>query len=96
MYQVNLTERAFPHLLHLDPQRILHNVMLSWLYANKAWVFSGVGVAVITIVGGFVWGRIPRGRGAVRQEQVAGDNSTLVQGRGDVNISVTQNIEKKP
>jgi hypothetical protein len=30
------------------------NNMMDWIASNKEWVFSGVGVAIITVIGGVI------------------------------------------
>jgi hypothetical protein len=59
--------------------------MLDWLWKNKEWVFSGVGVAAL--VGFLGWLRSKRKSGSrLHQSQQSGHNSTNIQAGRDVNI----------
>ncbi len=57
--------------------------MLRWLLENKQWVFSGIGVAIITWIATLVVRRKSSGT----QSQHSGANSTNIQSAGDINIS---------
>jgi len=57
--------------------------MLDWIWNNRQWVFSGVGVAVK--VGFIGWPRVRSNTGIV-QKQRSGSNSTNIQAGGNVNI----------
>ena len=53
-------------------------VIVGWLSENREWVFSGVGVSVISLVLGFWFGRASV-RSSFKQEQRGGDHSTNTQ-----------------
>lgn len=55
---------------------------MKWLIANKEWVFSGVGVFVLSIIIGIVF----KNKGSVKQVQKSGDNSSNYQAAGDIKI----------
>ncbi len=51
--------------------------MLDWLMKNKEWVFSGIGVAVLTAIVGWIWskkGKDEAGTHITQQSNVNGDN----------------------
>lgn len=54
--------------------------MLDYLIANKEWIFSGIGVAVLSWL-------IFRGSGKSGMSQNGGDNSTNIQVGGNVTSS---------
>ena len=54
---------------------------IGWLWGNKKWLFSGAGIAVISAVIALVWRR-----GASRQSQTSGANSTNIQAGRDVSV----------
>jgi membrane protein implicated in regulation of membrane protease activity len=54
---------------------------IGWLWGNKEWLFSGAGIAVISAVIALVWRR-----GASRQSQTSGANSTNIQAGRDVSV----------
>lgn len=60
--------------------------LISYLIANKDWLFSGIGVAVMSVG---VWLVRRRGRTAdgISQTQMSGDNSVNVQVSGDFKVS---------
>lgn len=56
---------------------------MNWIIENKEWVFSGIGVFVIsTIIGVFFC------RKSSKQIQKSGDNSKNYQASGDINIGI--------
>lgn len=63
--------------------------MWQWLVSNKEWVFSGIGVAVITFLIALFKRRSP----TVNQTQSSGDRSTNIQSAG--NISVNEQVRGK-
>lgn len=56
--------------------------MLDWLIQNKEWLFSGLGVVVLSTVVGFLF----KNKG--NQQIKAGDKSTNIQGGRDVKVSI--------
>jgi hypothetical protein len=58
--------------------------MFDWLWKNKEWVFSGVGVAVIA--GLVAWLRSSKQKIALKQTQRSGAHSTNLQAGGDINV----------
>lgn len=54
--------------------------MLDYLITNKEWIFSGIGVSVVS------WVLFRKSAGA-RQSQKSGDNSTNIQAGGDINFT---------
>lgn len=57
--------------------------IISWMYANSNWIFSGVGVLLLSWVGALVTKKRASG---ISQMQRSGSNSTNVQVAGDVRI----------
>jgi hypothetical protein len=57
--------------------------MWNWILNNKEWLFSGVGVAAIVSLVGF----LSRRKSASRQKQRSGRNSTNIQAGRDVTIT---------
>ena len=53
---------------------------MHWILANKEWIFSGIGVAIIGGIIGLIWKR------KAGQSQRGGHHSTYIQASGDVNI----------
>lgn len=67
---------------------------MTWLKNNRQWVFSGVGVAVITTTVGFIWQK-PSPEKEVVNNANADDNSTVVQVGGDAsNININSDDKK--
>lgn len=64
-----------------------------WLRKNQTWVFSGIGVTILTIVGGFIWKNISPEKEAINSA-TADNNSTVVQIGGNAS-NVTVNADKK-
>lgn len=56
--------------------------MWNWLITNKEWVFSGIGVAVLTVL--FSLFKSKRDK-RINQKQIAGD--------GSINIQIGENIK---
>ena len=54
--------------------------MLDWVWRNKEWVFSGIGVAVVLGIIGWIRGK------SGGQVQRSGKNSTNIQAGGDIKI----------
>lgn len=61
--------------------------ILAWLDDNKSWIFSGIGVTIVGLIG--AWFLKPKSRGKVNQVQKAGDSSTNIQVGGNVEINKT-------
>lgn len=55
---------------------------MQWILNNKEWIFSGVGVFILSIVLGFVF----KNRSALKQNQRSGSNSKNYQAAGDIKI----------
>lgn len=65
--------------------------MLTWLINNKEWVFSGIGVLILsTIIGFFV-----KQKTSTIQKQKSGDNGINIQSTGSVTISSSFNDDKE-
>ena len=64
-----------------------------WLRKNKTWVFSGIGVTILTMVTGFIWNNISPEKEAINSA-TADNNSTVVQIGGNAS-NVTVNADKK-
>ncbi|ADD03132.1 hypothetical protein Thit_1893 [Thermoanaerobacter italicus Ab9] len=56
--------------------------MWNWLITNKEWVFSGIGVAVLTVL--FSLFKSKRDK-RINQKQIAGD--------GSINIQIGENVK---
>ena len=56
--------------------------MWSWLNANKEWVFSGVGVAILTGVAAVLLKKR-----SLSQNQQSGNNSMNIQAGGNINLN---------
>jgi hypothetical protein len=56
--------------------------MFEWLVSNKEWIFSGVGVALVSWL--FVW--LFRRKDRVGQRQSSGKNSVNIQAGNDIRI----------
>ena len=57
--------------------------MVDWILNNRQWVFSGIGVAVLVGVVG--WLR-SRGKAGLVQKQRSGSNSANLQAGGNISI----------
>lgn len=57
----------------------------NWFLSNKEWVFSGAGVAIITLAVSFFRNK-RNGRAGTTKTAVAGDNSKIIQSDGNVTI----------
>lgn len=55
---------------------------MQWVIDNKEWLFSGVGIFVITILISIFTSR----KRAIKQTQKSGSNSKNYQSAGDINI----------
>ena len=62
--------------------------MIDWVIENVQWIFSGIGVAIITAVVGFA---IRRKRAGIPSQQIrSAEGSTNIQAGGDVRLSIDQ------
>lgn len=57
---------------------------MQWLINNREWVFSGIGVFILTLIISFLFKK----KSAISQIQQSGDNSTNYQAAQDINIGV--------
>lgn len=55
---------------------------MQWIFNNKEWVFSGIGVFVLTVIVGFFFKK----KSSITQTQKSGKNSTNYQAGGDIKI----------
>lgn len=55
---------------------------MDWLMQNKDWVFSGIGVAILSLIGGLLF------KNRAGQKIKAGNNSTNIQGGKDVKVNI--------
>ncbi len=65
--------------------------MVDWLISNKDWLFSGAGIAIITLIGGMLIKR--RKDSSNVQRKKTEYNSKGIKVRGDVNITNIQREE---
>ena len=56
---------------------------MEWLAANKAWLFSGIAVAVPLFIIGWLLTRPSR---RIKQKQKSGSGSVNIQAGGDISI----------
>ncbi len=56
--------------------------IVSWIDANKEWLFSGLGLAILGLVIRFIW----RKRAVPAQSQRSGSGSVNIQSAGNVKI----------
>jgi hypothetical protein len=63
---------------------------LSWIVENKEWLFSGIGVIVITTIIGFIFNKKNP-----QQSIKSGDCSHNYQGGRDVNINIGDSKNEK-
>lgn len=64
--------------------------MLDWIVKNVEWVFSGIGVLVISVIGGMVFKKEKN----ANQNISSGDNSTNIQGSKNVNVTFGERNER--
>lgn len=55
---------------------------MQWILDNKEWLFSGIGVLIISAIIGLIF----RNKNNINQTQKAGKNSTSYQAAGDIVI----------
>jgi len=65
----------------------------NWLLSNKEWVFSGAGVAIITIASSFFIKK-QNGKSGTTKTAIAGDNSKIIQSDGNVTIGAAPADQK--
>ncbi|WP_339292725.1 hypothetical protein MKY48_08640 [Paenibacillus sp. FSL W8-0187] len=60
--------------------------MIDWIFNNKEWVFSGVGISIISLITFF----LKKGKEKSNSSQTitSGNNSYNIQGGSDVNITI--------
>ena len=57
-----------------------------WIIQNKEWMFSGIGVAIITLISGLL---IKKNASKINQQKIkSGDGSINVQGGEKVEVSI--------
>ena len=61
------------------------DVIITFAIDNKEWLFSGIGIAVITLIGRFFF---KKRQAASTQSIHAGDGSTNIQSGGDVKVTI--------
>ncbi|MNO34236.1 hypothetical protein D3C76_242670 [compost metagenome] len=61
---------------------------MNWIADNKDWIFSGVGVMALSIIGFFVKRRLDKEKKQPSQSINSGNNSNNVQGGNDVNVTI--------
>ena len=59
---------------------LMENQVLDYIVNNKEWIFSGIGVAVISWI-------LFRRSSSKKMTQKSGDNSTNIQVGGSINVS---------
>ncbi|WP_405176363.1 hypothetical protein MHI27_12025 [Paenibacillus sp. FSL H8-0261] len=64
---------------------------MNWIADNKDWIFSGVGVMVLGIIGFFVKRFLDKEKKQSGQSIASGNNSNNVQGGNDVNVTIGDN-----
>lgn len=57
---------------------------MEWIIENKDWIFSGIGVLLISLVAGLFAKR----HKSSKQTQMSGSNSTNYQSGRDINIGI--------
>lgn len=60
--------------------------MMGWIIDNREWVFSGIGVLVLSTVGGFILKN--KEKKNVSQSINSGNNSTNIQGGDNTTITI--------
>lgn len=60
--------------------------ILNWIIENKDWIFSGIGVTVLGIVGYFIKRKFDKRKPS--QTITSGDYSNNIQGGKDVNVTI--------
>jgi plastocyanin domain-containing protein len=55
---------------------------MDWIINNMEWVFSGIGVAIISLIGWLVKNKSNK---STKMKQKSGNNSTNIQIKGDYN-----------
>lgn len=71
---------------------------VNWVIDNKQWLFSGIGVVVVTSIIGWIVARLRRkivDETRKHLEQAAGDNSTNIQ-VGDVGDNANFTLNRRP
>lgn len=63
--------------------------LMEWVMKNVEWVFSGIGVLVISVIGGMFFKKEKN----PKQNINSGDNSTNIQGSKNVNVTFGEKNE---
>ena len=69
--------------------RFIHikgGILLKWIIENVQWVFSGIGVLVLSVVGGIFFKN--KSNKSITQSIKSGNKSTNIQGGRDVTTSI--------
>ncbi|CAH1054026.1 hypothetical protein [Paenibacillus pseudetheri] len=61
---------------------------MNWIADNKDWIFSGVGVMALGIIGFFVKRFLDKEKKQSGQSISSGNNSNNIQGGNDVNVTI--------
>lgn len=62
----------------------MFDAFMTWIVDSKEWLFSGIGVAIITLIGRFLY---KQRQTSLSQTIKSGDKSTNLQAGGNVNLS---------
>lgn len=72
--------------------------MMEWIISNKEWVFSGIGVFVLSLIMAFITWLYSRNKqqnkNHITMKQKGGKNSENYQSKGDINILISRNDDK--
>jgi hypothetical protein len=68
--------------------------ILNFIVQNKEWLFSGVGVAVLSFIFSGILARAKKPSNVIRQSNITRGNINIQMGR-DVNINVGNNSDEK-
>ena len=60
--------------------------MIKWLSKNKEWVFSGIGIFIITTLASFVLKTQQNNSQEAKQNTIAKDNSTVITAEGQSTV----------
>lgn len=67
---------------------------LDWIMQNKEWLFSGIGVTLISVIVGLFVKNKYRGKKTYHQVINSGDKSTNIQGGRDVHVTFGENHDR--
>ena len=68
--------------------------IFDFLISNKEWMFSGVGVAVLSLLISGILGRAKKSNNIIQQKNITRGNLNIQMGR-DVNINIGNNSDKE-